>query len=53
MKETFCYLGGTVGAKGSEVDGVTTMIKSGWNKFRDALPLLVSRHLPLGVKGRL
>lgn len=30
MKETFCYLGDTIGDKGSEVDGFTTTIKSGW-----------------------
>ena len=53
MKETCCYLGDTIGAQGSEIDGVTTMIKNGQNKFRDALSLLASRRLPLGAKGTL
>ena len=31
----FCYLGDTIGARGSVEDSVTARIKSGWNKFRE------------------
>ena len=32
---------------------VITKIRSGWSKFRDLIPLLANRALPLGAKGRL
>ena len=51
--EKFCYLGDTIGARGSVEDSVTARIKSGWNKFRELLPLLASRGLPLVSKGKV
>ena len=49
----FCYLGYTIGAREVAVDGVITRTRSGYCKFRDSLPLVASRGLPLGAKGRL
>ena len=53
--ETFCYLGDTVGAGGGAVDSVIGWIRNGQSNFRDLVPFLSSRGLPLGakVKGRL
>ena len=47
------YLGETNGATWGATDSVITRIKSGWTKSRDLVPLLASRGLPLGAKGRL
>ena len=46
-------IGYTKGAKEGAVDSDTTRIKSRWTKFRDLVPLLASRYLPIGAKGRL
>ena len=51
--EKFCYLGDTIGARGGVEDSVTARIKSGLNKFRELLPLLASRGLPLISKGKV
>ena len=51
--EKFCYLGDTIGARGGAEDSVTTRVRSGWNKFRELLPLLASRSLPLLTKGKV
>ena len=53
LSKTFFYLGETIGAKGGVVDGVVTNIRSRRSKFRDLVPLLASRILPLGAKGKL
>ena len=39
--------------RGNAFDSVITKIRSGWRKFRDFVPFLASRGLPLGAKGRL
>ena len=51
MKE-FCYLGDTIGARGGAFDSERTRIRCGWFKFRDLVPLLASRGLSLGARGR-
>ena len=51
--EKFCYLGDTIGAREGTVDCVITRIRNGWSNFRDLVPLIPSRCLPLGAKGRL
>ena len=51
--DRFCYLGDTIGSRGGAVDSITARIRSGWNKFRDLVPLLASKGLSLAVKGRL
>ena len=51
--DKFCYLGDTIGARGGAEDSITARIRSGWNKFRDLVPLLASKGLSLAAKGRL
>ena len=51
--ENFCYLGDTAGSREGANDSVVTRIRSGWSKFRDLVPLLASKGLALGAKGRL
>ena len=43
----------TIGAREGAFDNVITRIRSGWCKFKDLVPLLASRGLPLEAKGRL
>ena len=50
--EKFCCFDNTIEARGSAADSAKTIIKSGLSKFRDLVPLLTSRGLPLGDKGR-
>ena len=45
--------GDITGAREGEVDGVTKRIRKGWSRFRDLVPLLTSKSLPLRRKGRL
>ncbi|KAK3893379.1 hypothetical protein Pcinc_002812 [Petrolisthes cinctipes] len=51
--EKFCYLGDTIGAQGGAGAGVMARVRRGWSKFRELLPLLTSRALPLLTKGRV
>ncbi|KAK3882948.1 hypothetical protein Pcinc_012702 [Petrolisthes cinctipes] len=51
--EKFCYLGDTIGAQGGTGAGVMARVRRGWSKFRELLPLLTSRALPLLTKGRV
>ena len=44
----FYFLGDTMGIRKGAVDSV----RGGWCKFRDLVPLLASRDLPLGARGR-
>ena len=44
---------GPIKARGYAFDNVIRKIRSGWCKFRDSVPLLPSRDLPLVAKGRL
>lgn len=40
-------------ARGSAFDSFITRVTDWWCKFKDLAPLLVSKDLPLGAKGRL
>ncbi|KAK3891496.1 hypothetical protein Pcinc_004586 [Petrolisthes cinctipes] len=51
--EKFCYLGDTIGAQGGAGASVMARVRRGWSKFRELLPLLTSRALPLLTKGRV
>ena len=51
IEERLCCLGDTIRARGG-LFGSATRIRSGWCKFRDLLPFLASRDLPLEAKGR-
>lgn len=46
-------LGDTERVRRGAVDRVMTNIRSGWIMYRDLVPLLTSRGLPLGANGRL
>ena len=48
-----CYPDDTKGVRGDAVDSIITRIRSGRSKFRDLVPLLASKGLPLGAKDRL
>ena len=50
--QRFCYLGDTIEARGASAC-VIARVRSGWSKFRELLPLLTSRALPLSTKGRV
>ena len=43
--KTFCYLGDTVEARGGAFDSVIARIRSGWNKFKDLVPVLANSDL--------
>ena len=49
IKEKFCYLSDTIGAKEHAPDNDVTKI-SKWCKLRDLVPLLGSRCLPFRAK---
>ena len=49
--QKFCYLGDTNEAQGEASAGVKSRVRNGWSKFREPLPLLTSRALPLLTKG--
>ena len=51
--DTFCYLGDTIGARGDAEDSITARIRSGWNKFRELVQLLVTKGLSLASNGSL
>ena len=51
--QRFCYLEDTIEAQGGASAGVIARVRSGWSKFRELLPLLTSRALPLLTKGRV
>ena len=53
MKLWIFFLDDTTGARVGVADSAITKIKSGWSKHRDLAPLLASRGLALGAKGRL
>ena len=41
-----------IGVRDGAIDSVIARIRSGWQKFRDLVPMLASRDLLLGVKDR-
>ena len=51
--DEFCYLGDMLGSGGGCANAITTRCGIAWGKFRDLLPILTSRHLPLHVRGRV
>ena len=44
----FCQLDDTTGARYVVAGSIITMIRRGWSKLKDLVPLLASRGLPLG-----
>ena len=51
--KSFCYLGDSLDGDGGADLAATPRIRNGWMKFRELLPFLTSRALPLGTKGRV
>ena len=49
----FCYLGDMLSAGGGCELAAITRCKSAWGKFRQLLPLLTNRNLPLLTRGRV
>ena len=47
----FCYLGDVLSAGGGCELAAVTRCKSAWGKFRQLLPLLTNRNLPLLTRG--
>ena len=53
LVDKFCYLGYTLSVVEYADAAVETRIQTGWNKFRQLLPLLTNKDISLIVKGRL
>jgi len=49
----FCYLVGMLSVDGDADAAVETRIRIGWNKFRQLVPLLTNKDVPLIMRGRL
>ena len=49
----FCYLGDMLSAGGDCELAAIKRCKAAWGKFRELLPLLTNRHLPLTTRGRV
>ena len=49
----FCYLGDMLSAGGGCELAAITRCKCAWGKFRQLLPLLINRHLPLLTRGKV
>jgi len=51
--DKFCYLDDMLSVDGDADAAVEARIRIGWNKFRQLVPLLSSRHISLIRRGRL
>ena len=51
--QEFCYLGDMLSAGGGCELAAITRCKCAWGKFRQLLPLLTNRHLPLLTRGKV
>ena len=51
--DTFCYLGNKISAAGGAGESVVTRIRCGWDKFRELLPVLISKRFLLHRRGNL
>ena len=49
----FCYLGDMLSSGGGCELAVTVRCRTAWGKFRELLPVLTNRHLPLTSRGRV
>ena len=50
---SFCYLGDMLSASGGCEIAVTTCVKTAWEKLRELLPVLTSRHLSYKTRGHV
>jgi len=53
LVDKFCYLGNMLSVDADADAAVENRIRSGWNKFRQLVPLLTNKDISLKVKGRL
>ena len=51
--DKFCYLGDMIDASGGAESGTICRLQCGWKKFRELLPLLTTKAVPLKVRGKL
>ena len=51
--DKFCYLGDMLSVDGDADAAVEARIQTGWNKFRQLVPLLTNRDISLIRRGRL
>ena len=51
--DSFCYLGDMISAGGGCELSSTVRVKSAWGKFRELLPILTSRAIPITTRGRV
>ena len=49
----FCYLGDTLSGGGGCDLAAIKRCRAAWGKFRELLPLLTNKHLPLATRGRV
>ncbi|RUS73531.1 hypothetical protein EGW08_018716 [Elysia chlorotica] len=50
---SFCYLGDMLSAAGGCDLATTTRVKTAWKKFKELLPILLSRHLSYKTRGHV
>jgi len=53
LVDKLCYLGDMLSVDGDADAAVENRIRSGWNKFRQLVPLLTNKDISLKVRGRL
>ena len=51
--DKFCYLGDMLSVDGDADAAVEARIQTGWNKFRQLVPLLTNKDVSLIMRGRL
>ena len=49
----FCYLGDTINSGGGSDIAAIRRVRCGWNKFRELLPLLTLKEMPLKQRSKL
>ena len=53
LVDKFCYLGDMLSVDGDADAAVETRIRTGWNKFRQLVPLLTNKEVSLIIRERL
>jgi len=51
LDDKFCYLGDMLSVDGDGDAAVETRIQTGWNKFRQLVPVLTNEDISLTVRG--
>jgi len=53
LVDKFCYLGDMLSVDGDADAAVETIIRIGWNKYRQLVPLITNEDISLIVRGRI